>query len=98
RRARHLPDGKARSWPSDRAIRLAGGDPSRAVMVGDSAVDVRTAKAASVPIILVSFGYAGDHLSEAPPEAIIGHFHELHANLSALLGGADIRGARSRSA
>jgi phosphoglycolate phosphatase len=38
------------------AIRLAGGAPSRAVMIGDSDVDVRTAKAASVPIVLVSFG------------------------------------------
>lgn len=80
------------------AIRLAGGDPSRAVMVGDSDVDVRTAKAASIPIILVSFGYAGDHLSEALPEAVIDHFDELHANLSALLGEADRRGAGSRSA
>ena len=39
-------------------IALAGGDPSRAVMIGDSEVDMRTAKAAGIPIILVSFGYA----------------------------------------
>lgn len=80
------------------AIRLAGGDPSRAVMIGDSDVDVRTAKAASVPMVLVSFGYAGDPLSGAPPEAVIDHFDELHATLSALRGGADTRGARCRSA
>jgi len=37
-------------------ITLADGVPSRAIMVGDSDVDLRTAKAASVPSILVSFG------------------------------------------
>ena len=47
-------------------------------MVGDSDVDVRTAKAASVPMVLVSFGYAGEPLPGAPPEAIIDHFDELH--------------------
>jgi phosphoglycolate phosphatase len=33
-------------------IALAGGEPSRAVLVGDSEVDVRTANAAGVPVIL----------------------------------------------
>jgi phosphoglycolate phosphatase len=37
-------------------ITLAGGAPSRAIMVGDSNVDI--AKRALVPSILVSFGYA----------------------------------------
>ena len=30
-------------------IRLAGGDASRAIMIGDSRVDIATAKAAGVP-------------------------------------------------
>ena len=80
------------------AIRLAGGEPSRAVMVGDSDVDVRAAKAASVPIVLVSFGYAGETLAGSPPEAVIDHFDELHASLTALLGGSGTRRARSQSA
>jgi phosphoglycolate phosphatase-like HAD superfamily hydrolase len=33
-------------------------------MIGDSDVDVMTAKAAHVPIILVSFGYATTPLAE----------------------------------
>ncbi len=45
-------------------IALAGGDPSNALMIGDSDVDVMTAKAAHVPIILVSFGYATTPLAE----------------------------------
>jgi phosphoglycolate phosphatase len=58
-------------------VALAGGEPSRAVMVGDSAVDVRTAKAASVPVILVSFGYAASPLDGLDPDAMIDHFDAL---------------------
>jgi phosphoglycolate phosphatase len=80
------------------AIRMAGGEPSRAVMVGDSDVDVRTAKAASVPVVLVSFGYAGPPPSGAPPEAVIDHFDKLHGSLASLLRGTASRRTRSHSA
>jgi phosphoglycolate phosphatase len=66
-------------------IALAGGDPSRAVMVGDSDTDLRTAKAAGVPVILVSFGYATSPLDGDAPEAVIDHFDELEARARALL-------------
>jgi phosphoglycolate phosphatase len=68
-------------------IALAGGTPSRAVMVGDSEVDLKTAKAASVPIILVSFGYATSPLDGLSPEARIDHFEELEGHAAALLNG-----------
>jgi phosphoglycolate phosphatase len=58
-------------------IAQAGGEPSRSVMVGDSDVDIRTAKDASVPSILVSFGYAREALGELVPDAVISHFDEL---------------------
>ena len=70
------------------AIALAGGDPSRAVMIGDSEVDLRTAKAAAIPVILVSFGYATSPLDGVAPEAVIDHFDELAARAYALLNGA----------
>lgn len=38
-------------------IALAGGDPSRALMVGDSEFDFAAARGAGVPIVLASFGY-----------------------------------------
>lgn len=38
-------------------IERLGGDPARAIMVGDSDVDVRTANAAAIPVIAVAFGY-----------------------------------------
>ncbi len=69
-------------------IALAGGKPSRAVMVGDSDIDILTAKAASVPVILVSFGYATAPLDHLAPEAVIDHFDQLEARAGALLDGA----------
>jgi len=75
-------------------IALAGGDPSRAVMVGDSLTDLATAKAASVPAILVSFGYATSSLDGFAPEAVIDHFDELEARAHALLNGPPAGRAR----
>jgi phosphoglycolate phosphatase len=68
-------------------IALAGGKPSRALMVGDSEVDLRTARSASVPVILVSFGYAPFPLDGFAPEAVIDHFDELRARAATLLNG-----------
>ncbi len=61
------------------AIAQSGGDPARAIMVGDSETDVLTARAARVPVIVVPFGY-----TDIPPEALgadilIQHFEELPA-------------------
>jgi phosphoglycolate phosphatase len=68
-------------------IALAGGEREQAVMIGDSAVDLHAAKAAGVPSILVSFGYAADCLDGAAPDALIDHFDELAATARRLLGG-----------
>src|SRR5262252_3308088 len=46
-------------------IRRAGGEVQRAIMIGDSITDMRTARAANVPVIAVDFGY-----SEVAPEAL----------------------------
>jgi phosphoglycolate phosphatase len=59
------------------AVRLAGGSPARAFMVGDSDVDIRTAKAARVPVVAVTFGYTGIPLSELSPDRIIDHYDDL---------------------
>jgi phosphoglycolate phosphatase len=77
------------------AIALAGGDPTRAVMIGDSEVDLRTATAAGIPIILVSFGYATSPLEALLPEAVIDNFDELEPRAAALLNG--VAGARSHA-
>jgi phosphoglycolate phosphatase-like HAD superfamily hydrolase len=49
---------------------------------------LRTAKAAAIPVILVSFGYATSPLHGLTPEAVIDHFDELEARAAALLNGA----------
>jgi phosphoglycolate phosphatase len=72
-------------------IALVGGVPSRAIMVGDSDVDLRTAKHAGVPSILVSFGYAPSALDDFAPEAVIDHFDELLPSITAILGGVERR-------
>lgn len=68
-------------------IALAGGEPSRAVMVGDSEVDLATAQAAAIPMVLVSFGYANGPLEALQAEARIDHFDELEAHVASLLNG-----------
>lgn len=61
------------------AIRLAGGDSRHAVMVGDSDVDIATAKAAGIPIVAVDFGYTDVPVADLAPDAIISHYRDLEA-------------------
>jgi phosphoglycolate phosphatase len=67
--------------PDPETLRLtiarAGGDPARAVMVGDSDTDVRLARAASIPVIGVDFGYTQIPMAELGPDRLIGHFEVL---------------------
>ncbi len=65
-------------------IGLAGGKASRAVMVGDSKVDIATAKAAGVPVIAVSFGYTDTPIQDFAPDAVIDHYRELAPAIAAL--------------
>ncbi len=58
-------------------IAAAGGDPARAVMVGDSKTDVDTAKNAAVPVAAVDFGYTEIPVSALAPDCVISHFDEL---------------------
>jgi phosphoglycolate phosphatase len=55
-------------------ITAAGGDPKRAIMVGDSGVDVATAKAAGVPVIAVDFGYSDPPVETFDPDILISHY------------------------
>ncbi len=69
-------------------IAAAGGDPARAVMIGDSDVDIRTAQAAGVPAIAVRFGYGPeDSLAALSPEAAIASYGELLPALQRLFTG-----------
>ncbi len=67
-------------------ITMAGGRADRAVMVGDSEVDIATAAAAKVPSIGVTFGYTTRPVAELGPDAVIDHFREFPAALAKVLG------------
>jgi phosphoglycolate phosphatase len=65
-------------------IRRVGGDPSDAIMVGDSKTDIDTALAASIPVVAVDFGYTPVPVSELGPDIIISHFDALPMAVSKL--------------
>jgi phosphoglycolate phosphatase len=67
------------------AIRLAGGDPARAIMVGDSDTDISTARAAGVPCIAVDFGYTDVPVHKLNPTAVISHYSEFGGAVSQIL-------------
>ena len=71
--------------PLIQAIAAAGGDPARAVMVGDAAPDAGAARAAGVPLILVSFGYSETPAADLDPDILIHHFDELAHACQSLL-------------
>ena len=67
-----------------RTIAAAGGTMQRAVMIGDSITDIRTARAAGVPIIAVDFGYSERPVAEFGPDRTISHFAQLPASIAAV--------------
>ncbi|HZV83408.1 MAG TPA: HAD-IA family hydrolase [Brevundimonas sp.] len=67
------------------AVLQAGGDPARAVMVGDSITDLDAARATGVPCILTTFGYTETPAAELGADALIDHFDELEAAIDALI-------------
>jgi phosphoglycolate phosphatase len=69
--------------PDPRMLRLtierAGGETTRAIMVGDSGTDIRTSRAATVPVIAVDFGYSEVPIALLRPDRIIGSYADLPA-------------------
>ena len=57
----------------------AGGNPERAIMVGDSITDIRTARAANVPVVAVDFGYSDVPIENFRPDRVISSFADLVA-------------------
>ncbi len=59
------------------AVKRAGGDVAQSLIVGDTATDLNTAKAAGVPCVLVTFGPSGEVAKTLGGDAYIAHFDEL---------------------
>jgi phosphoglycolate phosphatase len=77
-------------------IARAGGEPRRAVLVGDTVTDRDAARAAGVPCVLVGFGPEGGAISSLAPEAMIAHFDELPEVLERLVPAAEDGSAPGR--
>lgn len=64
-----------------KTIEMAGADPKRSIMVGDTPTDFSTAKAALIPVIAVDFGYCDTPVEDYQPEKIISHFNEMTSEM-----------------
>lgn len=65
------------------ACRLLDVEPARSALVGDSPVDVAAARAAGLPVFIVSYGYAGESGADAlRGDALIDSFEALPAVLA----------------
>ncbi len=59
-----------------------------AVMVGNSLIDIATARAAEIPVIAVDFGYTDTPVAALAPDRIISRFADLPEAVFALIGAA----------
>ena len=66
-------------------VRRAGGEPTAALMIGDSGTDISTARAAGVPVIAVDFGYTEVPIATLQPDRIISRYDELPAAIAAVM-------------
>lgn len=81
-----LPVRKPDAEPLRHAVRQAGGDPARCLLVGDTVTDRETSRAAGVPSVLVTFGPGDDDVRALEPEATIDRFEDLPGVVARLLG------------
>jgi phosphoglycolate phosphatase len=58
-------------------IERAGGSSEWAIMVGDSATDIETARSARIPVIAVDFGYTEVPVARLNPDRVISSFAAL---------------------
>ncbi|MEL6264907.1 MAG: HAD-IA family hydrolase [Pseudomonadota bacterium] len=65
--------------------RRIGADPARSVMLGDTATDRETARAAGVPCVLMVHGLARAPLEALAPEALAEHFDDIPPLLARLV-------------
>jgi len=76
-----FPDKKPHPVGIERLMEESGAARERTVMVGDSAVDVRTARNARVQACGVAWGFQPETFADAPPDFVIGEMGELVARV-----------------
>jgi len=80
-----LPVSKPDPVPYIAAVERSGGTLTHSLLVGDTATDRKTARAAGVPCVLVSFGPTGQAVAELEPEALLHHYDDLGDVVARLL-------------
>lgn len=68
------------------AVEGCGGLRAASLLVGDSDTDRKTAAAAGVPSVLVTFPPGAEDVHALNPEAVIDHFNELQGAVTRLIG------------
>lgn len=66
-------------------VTRAGGEADKAIMIGDSATDIRAAKAALIPVIAVTFGYTVPGFDGCTPDITIDHYDELPQAIASVI-------------
>jgi phosphoglycolate phosphatase len=66
----------------DSILRDFGAAPEQAMVVGDSEVDVQTARNAGSWVCCVTYGFGSDRLDEYPPDLLVSNLTELVPHLS----------------
>ena len=74
-----FPLRKPDPMPYRAAVERAGGSVARSFLIGDTQTDHDTARAAGVPIVLVSFGPEGQGVARLNPDALLHHYADLPA-------------------
>ena len=72
-----LPVRKPDPAPYVLSVERAGGSVARFMVIGDTETDRKTATAAGVPLVLVTFGPEGRGVARLSPEALLDHFDDL---------------------
>lgn len=81
-----LPVRKPDPLPLIETARRCGALPGQCLLVGDSDTDRKTAAAAGVPSVLVTFGPSGADMAALEPEALLHDYADLPAIVDSLLG------------
>ncbi|NKB27056.1 MAG: HAD hydrolase-like protein [Rhodobacteraceae bacterium] len=81
-----FPVSKPDPAPYVASVERAGGKVIDSVLIGDTMTDRKTAAAAGVPCVLVTFGPNGRAVEAMQPEGLLDHYDELQSVVAGLLG------------
>jgi phosphoglycolate phosphatase len=86
-----LPERKPHPLGLERLMQEAHVPAARTVLVGDSAIDVRTARAAGVPVVGVRYGFDPNGFEAEPPDRLVDDAAAVVEAVEALLARAAAR-------